>query len=122
MSFVFLIPLAARNPTPTHTAREMRRSVLLLGLLYMAQGLPFGFQAKTLPLLLRVRGASLEQLGLAGLLNLPWMLKLAWAPLVDSYYASSLGKRRSYILPCQLVLGKPEAEPKRAGASVINSP
>jgi MFS transporter, PAT family, beta-lactamase induction signal transducer AmpG len=75
-----------------------------LGALYFAQGLPFGVQATALPLLLRERGASLEAVGFAGLLALPWLGKALWAPLVDRYGWARFGRRKSWIVPMQLGL------------------
>jgi MFS family permease len=76
----------------------------ILWMLYFVQGLPFGFQATALPVYLRAHGASLEQVGLATLLALPWMLKLLWAPLVDGFGSSRFGRRRSWIVPLQAAL------------------
>jgi MFS family permease len=73
--------------------------VLVLGALYVAEGLPFGFQSKALPLYLREQGVSLAVIPLAGLLTLPWWLKFLWAPLVDRY-----GTRRTWMAPCMLGL------------------
>lgn len=70
--------------------------LFLLGSLYFAQGLPFGFFVQALPVLLRKDGRSLGEIGLASLLTLPWALKFIWAPLVDRY-----GKRRTWILVAQ---------------------
>ncbi|MET0284877.1 MAG: MFS transporter [Polyangiales bacterium] len=75
-----------------------------LGALYFAQGLPFGVQGTALPLLLRERGASLEAVGFAGLLALPWLGKALWAPLVDRYGSARFGRRKSWIVPMQLGL------------------
>lgn len=75
-----------------------------LGALYFAQGLPFGVQATALPLLLRERGASLQAVGFAGLLVLPWLGKALWAPLVDRYGWAHFGRRKSWIVPTQLAL------------------
>lgn len=57
--------------------------LVLLGALYLAQGLPYGFFTQALPVLLRKLGMSLEDIGLASLLALPWALKFLWAPVVD---------------------------------------
>ncbi|QSQ17810.1 MFS transporter [Myxococcus landrumensis] len=73
----------------------------LLGVLYFVQGMPFGFQATALPVYLREQGVSLTTLGFVGVLALPWGLKALWAPLVDRYHSSRLGRRRSWILPMQ---------------------
>ncbi|HEX5660809.1 MAG TPA: MFS transporter [Polyangiales bacterium] len=75
-----------------------------LGALYFAQGLPFGVQTTALPLLLRERGASLEAVGFAGLLVLPWLGKALWAPFVDRYGWARFGRRKSWIVPMQLGL------------------
>jgi MFS transporter, PAT family, beta-lactamase induction signal transducer AmpG len=75
--------------------------LLLLGSLYFAQGLPYGFFRYTVPALLRQQGVSLDKLGLTVLLALPWALKFLWAPAVDRYSSQRLGRRRSWILPMQ---------------------
>ena len=72
--------------------------------LYFAQGLPFGLQATALPLLLRERGASLQTVGFAGVLALPWLLKALWAPWVDRYGHPRLGRRKTWIVSMQLLL------------------
>lgn len=76
----------------------------ILASLYVVQGLPFGFQATALPVLLRRQDTSLEAIGFAGALALPWMLKLLWAPLLDAYYVKRIGRRRSWILPLSALL------------------
>ena len=78
------------------------RKLLLLGSLYVAQGLPYGFFTVALPVLLREQGMSLPLIGLAHLLSLPWALKLLWAPHVDAVHAPRLGRRRAMIVPLQL--------------------
>lgn len=77
--------------------------VALLTSLYFAQGLPFGFFTQAFPVILRQRGHSLDEIGLAGLLNLPWALKFLWSPLVDRWQGSPLGARRGWIVPLQLL-------------------
>lgn len=69
--------------------------VMLTGL-YIAQGLPFGFFALALPVLLREAGWSLTAIGTLQLLALPWALKFLWAPVLDHY-----GSRRAWLLGLQ---------------------
>jgi MFS transporter, PAT family, beta-lactamase induction signal transducer AmpG len=93
-------------PTATATARTawaqgMQRMVLL-GSLYFAQGLPYGFFSQAVPVLLRKQNVSLGKIGFTALLTLPWALKFLWAPLVDRWYSPRVGRRRSWILPMQL--------------------
>src|SRR5436190_2965541 len=78
------------------------RKLVLLGSLYIAQGLPYGFFTQALPVLLRESHLALPLIGLANLLLMPWALKFAWAPLVDRVVAPRRGKRRVVIIPLQL--------------------
>lgn len=95
----------------------------LLATLYLAQGLPFGFFTQALPVLMRKQGVSLPDIGFVNLLALPWALKFIWAPLVDRYGSSAVGRRRSWILPLQglsilLVTGLAFTDP-RTGLTVM---
>lgn len=74
----------------------------LLGTLYFAQGLPFGFFGQAIPVILRSAGVSLSKIGFTSLLTLPWALKFLWAPYVDRAFAPSLGRRRTWILAMQI--------------------
>ncbi|MCZ4278653.1 MFS transporter [Rhodococcoides yunnanense] len=71
-------------------------TLTLLGTLYFAQGVPFGFFTQALPVVLRESGYSLVQISAAGVLFLPWGLKFLWAPYVDRY-----GTRRRWLLTLQ---------------------
>ncbi len=85
-------------------ARSTSGKLALLGMLYFAEGLPFGFQAKALPLLLRAHGISLTAIGFVGALSAPWLAKALWAPFVDRYFWPRFGRRKSWIIPMQLGL------------------
>lgn len=74
---------------------------LLLLTLYAAQGLPFGFFAQALPVIMRQQEYALRWIGLSHLLALPWALKWLWASLVDAKYSPRVGRRRTWILPLQ---------------------
>lgn len=75
----------------------------ILGSLYLSQGIPNGFFRQAAPVIFRERGMSLEEIGLTALLYLPWAFKFLWAPLVDRFYSRKLGRRRSWIVPLQLL-------------------
>lgn len=77
---------------------------MLLFFLYLSQGIPFGFQATALPLMLRERNVSLAFIGMSTLLASPWMLKFLWAPLIDMKWNRSVGRRKSWIIPLQMLL------------------
>jgi MFS family permease len=82
----------------------VRHPYLVLSVLYVVQGLPFGFQASALGLYLRSEGISLTAVGLAGALAAPWLLKALWSPLVDRYGSARFGRRRTWIVPMQVLL------------------
>jgi PAT family beta-lactamase induction signal transducer AmpG len=83
-------------------SREGRLSILTL--LYFVQGLPYGFQATALGVYLREADVSLTNIGLAGLLAVPWSLKALWAPFVDRHGDPRFGRRKSWIVPMQALL------------------
>lgn len=80
------------------------RRLVTLFLLYTVQGLPYGFLVSVLPLFLRESGWSRTFIGFSGLIGLPWFLKPLWAPLVDRFGSPTLGRRKSWILPCMGLL------------------
>lgn len=77
----------------------VRRTLLWVTLLYLAQGLPYGISSRVWPVYFRAHGVSLTEIGLLGLLALPWSWKPLWAPLVDRF-----GTRRAWIVPCLVAL------------------
>ncbi|MGD9819492.1 MAG: arabinose ABC transporter permease, partial [Desulfomonilaceae bacterium] len=68
---------------------KLNRKILLVSLLYFAEGFPFGLIEQTLPVYFRIQGMSLVDLGLLSLVSIPYALKFLWAPAVDF-----IGKRR----------------------------
>lgn len=78
--------------------------VITLGLLYLAQGIPMGIAMDALPTLLRQEGSALSALAFIPLVGLPWVLKFLWAPIVDNYWFKVLGRRRSWIIPMQVIV------------------
>ena len=53
--------------------------------LYFLQGMPYGFQVKYLPLLMRQYGYELSNISFLNLVSLPWILKFTWAKLFDRF-------------------------------------
>ena len=47
------------------------------------EGIPFGFQAKALPVYIRATGGSLSAVSLSNLLSTAWLIKPVLAPIVD---------------------------------------
>nr|WP_279382586.1 MFS transporter [Acanthopleuribacter pedis] len=73
----------------------------MLTCLYACQGLPYGFFTQSLPVIMRENNATLTQIGLAYLLLLPWAGKFLWAPLVDEYGSTRIGRRKTWLFATQ---------------------
>ena len=77
---------------------------LSIVLLSFASGLPLGLVWIAIPDALKTNGIDITAIGLMSLAQLPWSLKPIWAPLMDRYAPPFLGRRRGWILLCQLAL------------------
>lgn len=77
-------------------------AVLLLG---FSSGLPLALTGATLAVRLTEAGVSLQAIGLFALVGTPYMVKFAWAPLVDRMRLPLLtrvfGRRRGWMLATQ---------------------
>ncbi|MEZ5063672.1 MAG: MFS transporter [bacterium] len=74
-------------------------------LLYLSEGIPFGFSAIALVAYLRQSGVGLTEIGLfTGSLYLPWSFKWAWGPLVDLVKLQRFGPRRFWIVISQIMM------------------
>jgi len=97
--------------------------LLTLCLLYLAQGIPWGFVTFTLSAWLTEAGvAPGDTAKMVALSTLPWTFKWAWGPLIDSLDTSAAGRRRPWILTAQIGMALsiaamaviPEPSPERA--------
>lgn len=79
----------------------------LLVALYLIQGIPVGLAFGTIPFLLKsmAKETSFTTLGIFSIATYPYSLKILWSPLVDSIFNDKVGRRRSWIIPIQLVSG-----------------
>lgn len=78
---------------------KINKKLIIVSLLYFAEGFPFGIIEQTFPVYFRIHGMSLVHIGLLSLLSLPYALKFMWAPAVDF-----LGKRRQWIAAAQFLM------------------
>lgn len=86
------------------TLREEMPNMVLLVILYMLQGVPLGLSLGSIPFLLQ-QSVSYTALGYFSLCSWPYSLKLLWSPIVDSVYSDKLGRRKSWIVPIQCIIG-----------------
>ncbi|MGI9293176.1 MAG: AmpG family muropeptide MFS transporter [Pseudomonadales bacterium] len=92
------------NNKNTVWRRVFTKRMLICVLTGFSSGLPLYLLIQLLPAWLRKEGISLEVIGLFSLFGLPYAWKFLWAPLVDRYTVPWLGRRRGWMLVCQLLL------------------
>ncbi|XP_025913579.1 acetyl-coenzyme A transporter 1 isoform X2 [Apteryx rowi] len=100
---LLLPPLPPEAGGPRGCRAELG-SVLLLLVLYVLQGIPLGL-AGSVPLILQSKSASYTDQAFFSFVFWPFSLKLLWAPLVDAVYVRRFGRRKSWLVPTQYVLG-----------------
>ncbi|CAM9547476.1 unnamed protein product [Discosporangium mesarthrocarpum] len=99
-------PIAQLNGRPSGHKRSLTSeipNIALLLVLYTLQGIPLGLSG-SIPFLLQDK-VTYSQQALFSLVSLPFSLKLLWAPLVDSVFYSPFGRRKSWLVPVQLICG-----------------
>jgi PAT family acetyl-CoA transporter-like MFS transporter 1 len=78
-------------------------NVALLLLLYTLQGIPMGLTA-AVSLVLSANNVSLTQQNMFALVSWPFSLKLLWAPIVDAVFVPQFGRRKTWLIPTQLII------------------
>src|SRR3989442_1182839 len=95
-------------PTQRDTpVMSTRQKLVWVAALYFAEGFPFGMVMDAIPVYLRLKGVSLVDIGLLGLVGLPWTLKFLGAPAVDVW-----GHRRTWVWVCQALMCLPLGRPR----------
>uniref|UniRef100_A0A8C7B0P7 Solute carrier family 33 member 1 n=1 Tax=Neovison vison TaxID=452646 RepID=A0A8C7B0P7_NEOVI len=89
---------------PPRSCRAELSSILLLLFLYVLQGIPLGL-AGSIPLILQSKNVSYTDQAFFSFVFWPFSLKLLWAPLVDAVYFRNFGRRKSWLVPTQYILG-----------------
>ncbi len=86
---------------PRHIgSKRFSRNLLICIISGFSSGLPFFFLISLLPVWLKSQNVPLTLIGLTSLLQLPYALKVLWAPLLDRYPVSNRGRRRRWMLLC----------------------
>lgn len=93
-----------RRHKPRPGIRGELGNILLLLFLYVLQGIPLGL-AGSIPLILQSKNVSYKDQAFFSFVFWPFSLKLFWAPLVDALYCSRFGRRKSWLVPTQYLLG-----------------
>lgn len=75
-----------------------------VALLQFPSGLPLGLVWLAVPTWLTEQGVDIKLVGLVTLAQAPWTFKFLWAPLLDRYPLPFLGRKRGWIVVCQMGL------------------
>jgi len=59
----------------------------------------------SVPFLLKKYKMSYSQIGVFSLASYPYSLKLLWSPMVDAVWSPKVGRRKSWIMPIQMLSG-----------------
>jgi PAT family acetyl-CoA transporter-like MFS transporter 1 len=81
-----------------------RLNIALLLLLYVLQGIPLGMAA-SIPMILQNKNVSYKQQAMFSLVYWPFSMKLLWAPIVDAAYITTFGRRKTWLVPVQYLIG-----------------
>ncbi|NHN93573.1 MFS transporter [Acetobacter sicerae] len=91
------------------TRTTLLTQLLAIGLMYGSQGIPAGLAFNAFSTILRHSGTSLKEIGLTGLVFLPWALKCFWSGIADNagkrwgYGALALWTHMSAVAVCLLL-------------------
>lgn len=73
--------------------------------LYVSEGIPYGFATIVIVAKLRDEGHAEVEIGyFSGLILLPWAFKWMVGPFVDLIFSDRLGRRRGWIVACQILM------------------
>lgn len=94
------------NISKSHKIKPKRNNALILIIccLYFVQGIPIGLTFHAIPTLLKTLGLPLELISMVPLAGIFWAIKFLWAPFVENHWLKSVGRRKSWIIPMQLMM------------------
>jgi len=87
-----------------HNVKKDIHNIILLIFLYMLQMIPLGLTG-SLPYILSSKKISYADQGTFSFAFWPFSMKLLWAPIVDAIYFKRLGKRKSWLVPLEYLIG-----------------
>ncbi|MDA8138245.1 MAG: AmpG family muropeptide MFS transporter [Desulfobacteraceae bacterium] len=91
-------------PRPSMLKMIFSRRMLTALMMGYASGLPYDMTKTVLKAWMTDVGVDLTVIGLFTLVGLPYALKFLWAPVLDRFTFSLLGRRRGWMLIFQLAL------------------
>ncbi|CAL1282574.1 unnamed protein product [Larinioides sclopetarius] len=100
----FINHASEKEKTDSVTWKNDKVNIIVLLFLYVLQGIPLGL-AGSIPMVLQNRRISYAEQALFSFVNWPFSVKLLWAPAVDSLYWKRLGRRKTWLIPTQYLIG-----------------
>lgn len=95
----------SRRTNPGNLLDSRNGRFLTFGLLYVSEGIPYGFTSVAMVAFMRQQGVSLALIGtFVAALFLPWAFKWAWAPVIDLVKLDRLGGRKAWIVGCTAMM------------------
>jgi PAT family beta-lactamase induction signal transducer AmpG len=85
-------------------AAVFNKRILICVFTGLASGMPLYVLFQLVPAWLREGGVSLAEIGLFALVGIPYTWKFLWAPLMDRWIPPFLGRRRGWMIVCQVGL------------------
>ena len=93
------------TPTIRQTLHTIFSGRMLVAFLMgFASGLPLLLTGSVLQAWMQEENVDLGTIGLFALVGLPYTLKFLWAPLLDRYTPSFMGRRRGWLISVQILL------------------
>ncbi|WBW70990.1 endomembrane system acetyl-CoA transmembrane transporter [Schizosaccharomyces osmophilus] len=82
---------------------QQKKNIAFLILLYLIQGVPMGLVKGSIPYFLKPH-CTYSDIATYSLASYPYSLKVLWSPIVDTYYFSKFGRRKTWVAPCTFFL------------------
>lgn len=102
-----VIEYSKNRPAPKAKEASYKKdlpNILFLMFLYLLQGVPIGL-SYSLPFLLSAQKVSYTNQSIFSLSGWPYSMKLLWAPFIDSFFNRRIGRRKSWLVPVQYLIG-----------------
>ncbi|XP_050521728.1 acetyl-coenzyme A transporter 1-like isoform X2 [Daktulosphaira vitifoliae] len=81
-----------------------RCNITILMFLYTLQGVPLGLSA-AIPIMMQKKHITYKEQAEFSFSTWPFSLKLLWAPIVDSIFCAKFGRRKTWLVPVQYLIG-----------------
>ena len=89
----------------TNLLTNRKGRLYAFGIMYLSEGIPYGFATTAMVMFMRMQGLSIEQIGaFVAAVLLPWGFKWLWAPLVDIVKLNRFGGRKAWIMVCTAMM------------------